>query len=220
MFYVVLKGEVDEIRLVSVRRAGLSRAPYYVDSGVERVELSGQWFYRKENEARVQGVEGFLAQKLPTGLFRAAILPLRGFSMKGVLWYQGESNTGNPERYDDKFAAMMEAWRTELDAELPVICVELADYIDPINGHDQVGQPFNFSAPPRKDAPMRCRIRQELRTPFELHPQNKKIGSVWRGRHRPLLRSSRLRDRHRRVRRQDHERTVSKRKWRNVLFRR
>ncbi|MBN1775023.1 MAG: hypothetical protein JW817_01010 [Clostridiales bacterium] len=150
--------------------------PYYVDSGVERVELSGQWFYRKENEARVQGVEGFLAQKLPTGLFRAAILPLRGFSMKGVLWYQGESNTGNPERYDDKFAAMMEAWRTELDAELPVICVELADYIDPINGPDQgwaAIQQLQRAAPEKT---RRCAVvsAKDLGAPFELHPQNKK----------------------------------------------
>ncbi|MDD3959914.1 MAG: sialate O-acetylesterase [Oscillospiraceae bacterium] len=150
--------------------------PYYIESGIERIELSGQWFYRIENEARVPGVEGFLAQKLPTGLFRAAILPLRGFSMKGVLWYQGESNAGDPERYDDKFAAMIEAWRNALDTGLPVICVELADYIDPINGLDKgwaAIQELQRAAPEKTS---RCAVvsAKDLGAPFELHPQNKK----------------------------------------------
>ncbi len=150
--------------------------PYYIDSGAERVELSGQWLFCPENKADVPGVEGFLAQKLPTGLYRAAILPLRGFSMKGVLWYQGESNTGEPDRYDDKFSAMMSAWREALDAELPIICVELADYVDPINGLEKgwaVIQDLQRAAPAKTS---RCAVvsAKDLGAPYELHPQNKR----------------------------------------------
>ncbi len=149
--------------------------PYYLDSGNERIELSGQWSYAIERKALNDGVEGFLAQKLPSGLFRASILPLRGFSMRGVLWYQGESNSGEAERYDEKFAAMVEAWRTSLGDVLPIICVELADYTDPVKGAEKGWseiQRMQLAAP---DMTIGCGVvsAKDLGAPFELHPQFK-----------------------------------------------
>jgi len=153
----------------------LPEHPYYIESGTERVELSGSWMYAIEKPAVRDGVEGFLAQKLPSGLFRAALLPLKDFSMKGILWYQGESNAGEPERYDEKFAAMIREWRECLNAELPVICVEMADYIDPINGSDEGWariQQMQREAPNRVE---NCAVAsaKDLGAPFELHPQYK-----------------------------------------------
>lgn len=150
--------------------------PYFLETSDEHVELSGQWAFAVEKIAQRDAVEGFLAQKLPSGLFRAAILPLRGISMKGVLWYQGESNSGEPERYDEKFDSMMTAWRTALEQELPVICVELADYIDPINGTEPGWaeiQRMQRHAPQRTE---RCAVvsAKDLGAPFELHPQRKR----------------------------------------------
>ena len=153
----------------------LPEHPYFIESGTERVELSGSWTYAIERVADRDGVEGFLAQKLPSGLFRAALLPLRGFSMKGILWYQGESNSGEPERYDEKFAAMIAVWRESLAADLPVICVEMADYVDPINGLEKgwsVIQRMQREAPRTTS---RCAVAsaKDLGAPFELHPQYK-----------------------------------------------
>ncbi len=51
------------------------------------------------------------------------------FSMRGVIWYQGESNTGKPDNYCEKFKVMTEAWRKLLnDAELPFYTVEIAPF--------------------------------------------------------------------------------------------
>jgi sialate O-acetylesterase len=120
-------------------------------------------------------VEGFLAQKLPSALFRSTLIPLKGFSMKGILWYQGESNTGEPERYEEKFAAMIQAWRERLGAELPVICVELADYVDPINGLDKGWSAIQQMQRRAPEMTSRCAVvsAKDLGAPFELHPQYK-----------------------------------------------
>lgn len=95
--------------------------------------------------------------------------------MKGILWYQGESNSGEPERYDEKFAAMIAVWRESLAADLPVICVEMADYVDPINGLEKgwsVIQRMQREAPRTTS---RCAVAsaKDLGAPFELHPQYK-----------------------------------------------
>lgn len=52
-------------------------------------------------------------KQLPATLYHGMIHPLIPYAMKGALWYQGESNTGNlPEQYSLRLSAMIEAWRT------------------------------------------------------------------------------------------------------------
>ncbi|RZL51119.1 MAG: sialate O-acetylesterase [Pedobacter sp.] len=48
----------------------------------------------------------------PAVLFNAMLNPIIGYTMKGVLWYQGENNRFNPLTYDKKMAAMVKEWRT------------------------------------------------------------------------------------------------------------
>uniref|UniRef100_S4RCY6 Sialic acid acetylesterase n=1 Tax=Petromyzon marinus TaxID=7757 RepID=S4RCY6_PETMA len=54
------------------------------------------------------------AQQEPTVLWNAMINPLLNMSLKGVIWYQGESNTGyNTDLYNCSFPAMINDWRQE-----------------------------------------------------------------------------------------------------------
>lgn len=48
----------------------------------------------------------------PTVLFNAMLHPLIPFSIKGVLWYQGESNRMFPKSYEALMPAMVKDWRT------------------------------------------------------------------------------------------------------------
>ncbi len=50
-------------------------------------------------------------QRTPTALFNAMIHPLIPYTIKGMLWYQGESNRNNPELYKKLFPAMVKDWR-------------------------------------------------------------------------------------------------------------
>ncbi|KJD32797.1 hypothetical protein PW52_15070 [Tamlana sedimentorum] len=51
------------------------------------------------------------ARYTPTALFNAMINPLIPYTLKGVLWYQGESNRTAPEAYKKLFPAMVKDWR-------------------------------------------------------------------------------------------------------------
>jgi sialate O-acetylesterase len=50
-------------------------------------------------------------QKSPTVLFNAMLSPIIGYRIKGCIWYQGESDRGNP-LYEALFPAMVKGWRT------------------------------------------------------------------------------------------------------------
>ena len=71
-------------------------------------------------------------QNMPTTLYNAIVYPLAPYAIRGVVWYQGESNTGNPAPYTDMLRKMMNNWRTLWkDPKLPFCIVQLANYMEP-----------------------------------------------------------------------------------------
>lgn len=63
----------------------------------------------------------------PAVLFNAMLNPVIGFTIKGVLWYQGENNRVNPLTYDQKMAAMVKEWRIQWgNGEWPFYYVQIA----------------------------------------------------------------------------------------------
>jgi sialate O-acetylesterase len=65
----------------------------------------------------------------PTVLYNGMIAPLQPFAIKGVIWYQGESNGGNGLGYRDIFPAMITAWRAGWgEGDFPFLYVQLPGY--------------------------------------------------------------------------------------------
>lgn len=65
----------------------------------------------------------------PTTLFNAKVSPLLKFPIRGMLWYQGESNRDNAEEYERLFPAMIADYRARWGVgEFPVYFVEIAPY--------------------------------------------------------------------------------------------
>ncbi|MCI6550511.1 MAG: sialate O-acetylesterase [Prevotella sp.] len=65
----------------------------------------------------------------PCGLFNAKVNPFTGMTVRGFLWYQGESNIGNAAEYADLQTAMVRDWRKRWgDDNLPFYFVEIAPY--------------------------------------------------------------------------------------------
>lgn len=57
------------------------------------------------------------------------IFPLINFKIKGVLWYQGESNTGRPAGYAEAMGTMMADWRKHwAQGDFPFLYVQLANF--------------------------------------------------------------------------------------------
>jgi len=65
----------------------------------------------------------------PAGLFNGMINPLVPYALRGVLWYQGESNAERAHEYHALFAAMITAWRGHFgQGDFPFFWVSLANY--------------------------------------------------------------------------------------------
>ena len=77
-------------------------------------------------------------QNIPTTLYNAVLHPLAPYALNGVVWYQGESNTGNPAPYADYLKKLMGCWRDRWqDQQMPFVVVQLANY----DGRQQTGFP-------------------------------------------------------------------------------
>ena len=102
---------------------------YLTQSG-KKINLEGTWAYSNDVvEPQLPKVE-YLNWK-PGFMFNAMIAPLTNYSVKGVIWYQGESNAGRPEEYRELFGTMITNWRTRWgQEEMPFLFVQLANFME------------------------------------------------------------------------------------------
>jgi sialate O-acetylesterase len=61
--------------------------------------------------------------------YNAMIAPLASFDVKGVLWYQGESNAGRAAEYDALLSVLVKSWREAWGRELPFFIVQLPNFM-------------------------------------------------------------------------------------------
>ncbi|MDR0388322.1 MAG: 9-O-acetylesterase [Treponema sp.] len=110
-------------------QGGVTRGkPFRLFSDRGTVELAGIWKYRIGMSAAPRPPE-FCPHYQPMGLYNAMIAPLLGFPIRGVIWYQGESNDSGPEKYAALFAALIRNWRAGYGQErLPFLFVQLPLY--------------------------------------------------------------------------------------------
>lgn len=97
--------------------------------------IKGKWAYKKGATL----VKGFPQVKLPNStpfsspavLFNGSVAPLTRLAVKGVIWYQGESNADRAHEYRTLFPALITDWRTHFgNPGLPFLFVQLANYGD------------------------------------------------------------------------------------------
>jgi sialate O-acetylesterase len=67
----------------------------------------------------------------PSALYNAMINPLIKYPIKGVIWYQGESNVGRAEQYKSLFPLMIEDWREKWGYDFPFYYTQIAPYSYP-----------------------------------------------------------------------------------------
>lgn len=150
--------------------------PYYLFAGNQKIPLAGEWYYRIGKKAETAMPEVLFPPKLPIGFYHATIVPTSKISVKAVLWYQGESNTGDPEDYAAKFSAMVKDWRALFASPLPFLYVQLANFREPLNKVEETGwaelrnqQRMNLSISETAMA-----VIFDIGESNDLHPQNKK----------------------------------------------
>ncbi len=65
----------------------------------------------------------------PMLMYNAMFNPVKNYTYKGIIWYQGCSNTSTYETYAERLAKMVERWRAEIGlGDIPFYAVEIAPY--------------------------------------------------------------------------------------------
>jgi sialate O-acetylesterase len=67
-------------------------------------------------------------QNLSSVLYNGMVAPLLPYAVKGVIWYQGESNVSRADQYRTLFPALIQDWRSRWSADLPFFFVQLANW--------------------------------------------------------------------------------------------
>jgi len=70
-----------------------------------------------------------LSNKNATTLYNGMVHPIAGYTIKGCIWYQGESNYDRPAQYEKLFPAMVALWRNEWgQGNFPFYFAQIAPY--------------------------------------------------------------------------------------------
>jgi len=95
------------------------------------IQVEGEWKYRTGVIMPFPAMGGVAFQNKPVGLYNGMIAPLRKHAVKGVVWYQGESNDSRYYEYYDMLASLIRDWRGLWKQELPFLLVQLPNYMEP-----------------------------------------------------------------------------------------
>ncbi|RXJ00256.1 sialate O-acetylesterase [Anaerobacillus alkaliphilus] len=165
------------VRVISTQTTGefIKDMPYKLMANGQELNLEGTWQYKVGVVTDTLESPTFFQYK-PSGVYNAMIAPLKNYPMKGVLWYQGESNTNQPEGYTKLFHALVNDWRNnwQID-EFPFIYTQLANF-DP--GETEVSNNWAILREEQRKAleipNTAMAVTIDLGQYNELHPQDKK----------------------------------------------
>jgi sialate O-acetylesterase len=108
-------------------------------------------------------------------IYNAMLHPIIPYSIRGVLWYQGESNTDRAFEYGKTFPLMIESWRKEWNDPFPFLFVQLADF-----GSNQSSNAGSKWAELRESQTSTLRLSNtgmsvttDIGDPKDVHPKNK-----------------------------------------------
>ena len=162
---------------------------YWKTSPDQSMALAGSWRYLPVAEIRgqtlflfAQGENSYFHRpklplafgpNTPTLLYNGMISPLIPFALRGVIWYQGESNVGRAEQYATLFPLLINCWRDHWqEGDFPFYFVQIA--------------PFDYGAGGRaqflREAQLKTLLKvknsgmvvtTDIGNPQNIHPANK-----------------------------------------------
>jgi sialate O-acetylesterase len=111
--------------------------PYWLVAGNDSLDLRGEWYYKVGQVFRpsINRPGTFIPpvsmQNEPSGLYNSMVAPVINYQIKGILWYQGETNTGKPKEYQQLLPALINDWRNKWQQGLlPFLFVQLPNFME------------------------------------------------------------------------------------------
>ncbi len=110
------------------------------------------------------------------GLYESFIRPLIPFGMRGVIWYQGESDASRPEEYTHLFKTLIQSWRADWgQGEFPFLFAHLGAIGGAVKDPSQVGWgPIREAQSAALDLPATA-VAAFHDSDADLHPRRKEL---------------------------------------------
>src|SRR5690606_26280666 len=97
------------------------------------VDLRGEWRYKvglKFDDIHHYKNKLLNIANAGSGLYNGMIFPIKDYAVRGVIWYQGESNAGRPQHYQVYLESLIRNWRELYHLPtLPFLIVQLPNYL-------------------------------------------------------------------------------------------
>jgi hypothetical protein len=131
----LLKAGENTITIRLISKAGypqfVEEKPYKLICNGRELSLEGEWKRRTGAVMPAAPSQTGFNNKA-TGLYNGMIAPLLNYAVRGVIWYQGESNVSRRNEYAGLLTALTADWRTKFNApRLPFYITELAGFLAP-----------------------------------------------------------------------------------------
>lgn len=107
--------------------------PYRLTVGDHTIDLKGDWHYKvgeayAPDRAYRQGIN---AQNQPSALYNGMIAPFTSYGIRGILWYQGETNANAPAAYRTWLPNLIADWRAHWGlGDVPFLIAQLPNFME------------------------------------------------------------------------------------------
>ncbi len=110
----------------------------------------------------------------PASLFNGMVSPLIPFSIRGVIWYQGEANVGRGQQYAIILKTLIEDWRDRFDqGKLPFYIVQLAPFRYTNKDPQALAELWDAQRAALELPNVAIAATSDIGNPTDIHPKNK-----------------------------------------------
>ncbi len=159
---------------------GINKGPLQLSLATDttgQIDLAGQWAYHPASllTQLPQPPSQSNSPNRPMLIYNAMINPILPYTIKGVIWYQGESNADRATQYRQLFPLLINDWRQKWgEGNFPFYFVQIANY-------SAYGQPPAADWPALRDAQLSTlavpntgmAVTIDIGDVARIHPQNK-----------------------------------------------
>jgi sialate O-acetylesterase len=149
----------------------------FISNGVTIIvhNYNNDELYKLEEEKRkdISKITPFNSPNGFSAMYECMLTPVMPYGVRGVIWYQGESNVGNFHEYTNLFSGMIDDWRSAWGVNLPFYYAQIAPFI----------YEKNVSSQSLRDAQTKIletventgmAVLLDIGEEYDIHPENKK----------------------------------------------
>nr|WP_255651168.1 sialate O-acetylesterase [Cesiribacter sp. SM1] len=171
----ILESDADFVPILTRYQEALEKYP----EAMEAHKLALASWQKEAEEKRSRGEKPGGAPREPIGpnhnkspykLYNAMIAPLIPYTIKGAIWYQGESNADRAYQYRKLFPAMISNWRQDWNQEFPFYFAQIAPHRSQRPEIREAQLLTMLSVPKTGMA-----VLTDAGDSLDIHPQNKQV---------------------------------------------